>query len=235
MQLSQMDSRKKYTKLSQNPLSTLHDFDNCDDWKKRNIAPIIKKGNAEDLVIYRPVSLTSVPGKVMEWMLLETVYDGATTLVDGAEQLISPTWTYPKRLALCCMISYPVSKLERQGFDGWATRWIKDWLYRCTERVVVNSSLSLWRPVRSGVPQGWVLGPVLFNTFVSFMDSGIEGTLSKFTGNTKMCGAVETPEGRDTIQRDLVWVNIMKLNKVKWTVLPLGHSNPRYTNRLAEK
>ena len=93
----------------------------------------------------------------------------------------------------------------------------------------------------SGIPQGSVLGPALFNVFGGDMDSGIERTLCKFVNGTKLCGAVNMLEGRDAIQRDLYrlerWVclNLMKFNKTKRKVLNMGRGNPKHKYRLGEE
>lgn len=95
--------------------------------------------------------------------------------------------------------------------------------------VEINGSASKWKPVTNGVPCVSVLGLMLFNTFVSDMDSGTEHTLSRFADDTKLQGAVNTLQGRDVIQRDLDrWVCAsLMVFKAKCKVLPWVRAIPR--------
>lgn len=95
------------------------------------------------------------------------------------------------------------------------------------QRDMISNSEFSWMPITSTVPQGMVLGLILFKIF-SDLNEGIECTFSKFADDTKLSSAVDTADGRDTIQRDLGKLgHTCRFSEAKCKVLHVGQGNPR--------
>ena len=90
------------------------------------------------------------------------------------------------------------AKTRKCGLDDWVKTWTINWLKGRSQRVVVNGTELSWSP--SGVPQGSVLGPVLFNILIDDLNERMECTVNKFVGNTKLGGVADTLEGCAAIQ-----------------------------------
>ncbi len=78
-----------------------------------------------------------------------------------------------------------LTKLKAHGVIGNIHKWIEDWLSERKQRVVINGISSGCREVKSGVPQGSVLGPVLFLIYVNDLDDGLTCKVSKFADDKK--------------------------------------------------
>ena len=72
------------------------------------------------------------------------------------------------------------------GVEEKVLEWIRDWLSNHKQRVVLNGTNSKWQPVLGGVPQGSVLGPLLFILYINDLDTGITSNISKFVDDTKL-------------------------------------------------
>jgi len=95
-----------------------------------------------------------------------------------------------------------VSKLDAHGIGGEILKWVENWL---SERklMVLGGEFSEWRDILSGVPQGSVLGPLLFIIYINDIDDHINSRLLKFADDTKIYFKVNSPENIERLREDL--------------------------------
>ncbi|CAM5140560.1 unnamed protein product [Eretmochelys imbricata] len=126
-------------------------------------------------------------------------------------------------------------KLSCHWIRGKILSWIENWLKDREQRVGINGKFSEWRGVTSGVPQGSVLGPILFNLFINDLKKGVNSEAAKFADDTKLLKIVKTKADCEELQKDLIKLSDwetkwqLKFNVDKWKVMHIGKNNLNYT------
>ena len=118
-------------------------------------------------------------------------------------------------------------------------RWIKNFLKERTNQVLVNAKISSIFFLKSGIPQGSVLGPFVFLAFISYIGEELEGEAFVYVDDTKTVKMVENEEDVENYQKDLITLdkwgknNNMEYNATKFALMRYGkkHQSQRFWNR----
>ena len=121
-----------------------------------------------------------------------------------------------------------------QCIQGSAAQWIGNYLAGRRQRVCINQTFSSRTPETSGVPQGSVLGPILFVIHINNQDNSIVSRISKFADDIKLCHSSRHPDEVLELQEDLNrlvdWANTRQINFNidKCAVMHIGHNNVQH-------
>ena len=122
-------------------------------------------------------------------------------------------------------------KLEAYGITGKVLAWLRDFLIGRRQRAVLNGCSSSWSSVLNGVPQGSVLGPLLFNIYVNNMPNCVNSPILQFADDVKMFQAIGGAADFQQLQADITFVDWsikwqLRFNVSKYNLL---HLRPLYS------
>lgn len=239
------------------------------EWKDARVSPLFKKGKKDKPENYRPVSLTSIVGKMLESIIKDKIvehlekfklintsqhgfskgkscltnllefFETVTQYLDDGEPVDLVYLDFAKAFD---KVPYTrlFKKIEAHGISGLVLKWVKNWLDNRRQKVGVNQQDSEWRAVTSGVPQGSVLGPVLFLIYINDIDSNLVSKLLKFADDSKMCKNVQKTNDFELLQQDLdrlhEWSKDwqMQFNTDKCSVIHVGSGNSKHNYKLGD-
>ena len=169
-----------------------------DSWKDANVVPIHKKGNRQLKMNYRPISLLPICDKILEKIVFDQVYSflNVNNLLSNYQsgfrpgdsaiyQLISITSVRP--LTKCDTMD----KLKCNGISGSLLDIFQNYLQNRYQRAVLNGTLSDWRSINAGVPQGSVLGPLLILVYINDLTDNISSEMRLFADDSSLFTRVE--------------------------------------------
>ena len=229
------------------------------DWKTANITSVFKKGSKKIAENYRPVSLTCILCKMLESIVRVAVMEhlSRNNLISDKQYGFLPgrstTLQLLKYIDFCtgaivnnkhvdsvyldfskAFDSVPhrrlLGKLESYGIRGPLLGWIRDFLSDRTQRVVINGECSASDPVVSGVPQGSVLGPLLFVIYINDLPDMLNSPCLMFADDSKVFRTINSDEDMAALQKDLealeewsrTW--LLRFHPGKCKVISIGES-----------
>ena len=235
------------------------------EWKEANSIPLFKKGSRNMSVNYRPVSLTSVICKLLEAIirdhmmaflvkhkLINTYQHGflkarscLTHLLCFFEEITK--WVDDGSPVDVIYLDFQkafdrvphqrlIFKLKSHCMGNSIINWIELWLTDRRQRVVVDGEVSSWKSVLSGVPQGSVLGPILFIVYINDLEEGVTGKILKCADDTKLFTKNKEIGDKQNLQDDIEklvkwsekWQMLFNFGKCKCPHIGPGNTSMNY-------
>ncbi len=207
-----------------------------ENWKKANVIPIHKKAEKYKKENYRPISLLSCMGKVMERVIYNEIYEYCeerNLLTSKNSGFKKGDGTVNRLLALTDAIYRSlgdgtdvllvflditkafdrvyhrglINKLEAFGVSGSLLKWLESYLSNRSQRVVINGKDSNWRSINAGVPQGSILGPLLFLIYVNDLVDGLSSDQSMYADDTSLIKPLRNNSDIDCVNADLSYIS----------------------------